>query len=80
MKLVPPSPIADLRSAVEDELHAGEGRGAGRRIGQIAAHDFDAQRVQEVGPAPRANQCPDMIAQGGETFGQMTSQQTRSPR
>ena len=40
LKLVPPSPITDLRRAVKDEIDAGDRRRARRGIGQIAAHDL----------------------------------------
>ena len=60
LKLVPPAPIADLGRAVKHPCDTGDGRLAGRRIRQIAAHDFDAECVQKIGAAARADQGADL--------------------
>ena len=60
-------------------IDAGDRAAHSRGIGQIAAHDFDAQSVQEIGPAPRANQGPNLIARSSETLSQMAPEQTCGP-
>ncbi len=54
LKLAPRAPITDLRGAVENKLDAGQGAGARRSVRQIPAHDFNAQSIEKLGPAPRA--------------------------
>ena len=53
LKLAPPPPIADLGRAVKHPCDARDGRLARRRIGQVAADDFDAELFQKIGAAAR---------------------------
>jgi hypothetical protein len=64
---------------VKHQISANRGRGARRGISQIASHNFDAQSIEKIRAAIRANQGPDVIAPRQESFNQMTSQQARSP-
>ena len=63
----------------ETPVDAGHGGRARRGISQITPHDFDAQSVEKIGAAIRANQCPDVLAPGLQSFNQMTSQEARRP-
>ncbi len=79
LKLVPRTPIADLRGTMENDLHARQSARACRGIGQITAHNFNLERIKKIRPAPRANKCPDVIARGDQPFRQMAAEQTSRP-
>ena len=79
LKLVPPSPITDLGRAMIHACDAGHGRLACRSIRQVAAYDFDAERVQKIGAAIGTNQGANPFALGNQPLGQMTPQEARGP-
>ena len=74
LKLVPSAPITDFGGAMKHPCDTGDGRLARRRISEVAAHDFDAERFQKLGPAIRPNQGSDPVALRYQPLGQMTSQ------
>jgi hypothetical protein len=74
LKLSPSAPITDLRRAVKHSIDSSGGRRARHGIGQITAHDLDAQTVEKIGSALRANQSSDVATLGSQALGHVTAQ------
>ena len=80
LKLLPASPVADLRRAVEDQGDIADRPIADRRIGEITALDLHAQSLEEPRVARLADQGPDPVPLGDQLLGKMAAQQPGRPR
>ena len=79
LKLAPPAPVADLGRAVKDAADAATAALQVAWIGQVAANDFDAQRVRKSVRLPGRTRARTRSPLRGQSLGQMTAQQARGP-
>ncbi len=77
LELVPPSPVADLGRAVENQTGPGHGCGTCGGIGEIAPHDFDFDAFEEFSRACRPDHGTNPVATRFELLGQVTAEKAR---
>ncbi len=77
LKIAPRPPIAHFRGGVINHLNPASCPGARLDVGEVAAHDLDAERFQKPGVASRPNQRPDATTRRDEPFGDVAAQHSR---
>ncbi len=70
----PPSPVADLRSAVENQTGPSDGRGTCGGIGQITPQDFDFDALEKLGRTSGPHQRTNPVTPRSELLGQVTAE------
>jgi hypothetical protein len=74
LEFPPPSPIADLRSAVENQPGPRDGCGTCGGIGQVASRDIGVDAFKEFGWASGPDQHAKAISPCSEPLGQMAAE------
>ena len=75
----PRGPVADAGGAVVDDVGARRRPSEGRRIGQVAGDQFDAEAPKEGHVAARPHERADSFATTDQPLGDVTAQQARRP-